>query len=522
MARLVALAPGGGQTTAEFDPLLRRLQSEPEWDADTKILPCEHHATIFSLRRANDLAADMADRILTEWETNGPYDDVILMGFSAGGILSRAAYLRGLGSTRKNRAPKEWAKHVSRIVLFAAPNRGLHLRWYERLLLTLMPWQFLLRDLLIGSDFITNIRLWWVRKLDRMETRPIVVQIRGTQDSRVQRGDSLDIEGFLEGYALSLDAKHDDLLKPDQGAQFSDEKYDVFRQAILRPFTDADTASRVNDPSQRVYFVVHGIRANNDDWVKALSTMIESQLPNARAIPPFYGRFSAFQFAVPLLRRKRVRFFQNLYSMEFSKNPQASFNFVGHSYGTYLLGHSLRNLSGMQFDRVSLNGSVLPAQWLWDIYRHQVKELRNARARTDMPVGILCRALRGLRMRDVGTAGYTGFQIPFDLRSELRYYQGGHSASVSGDARQHILNFLLHGNSFEPQPTLLGEDKAFSTISAASWALPYLLLILCGLVSWAWIRFEAPLPHGLLQIIDVTMIVLILFFSVAALITLFI
>jgi len=522
MARLVVLVPGAGQTTAVFEPLLERLRSEPEWPADTNILRSEHHATFMSRRRADDLVDDLADDIYTEWETRGPYDDVILMGFSMGALLARGAYLRALGCTREPSTLQEWAKHVSRIVLFAGANRGLHLKWRDRLILTFAPWQFLLRDLLIGSDFITSVRLWWIRKLSGMETRPTVVQIRGKQDSRVQSEDSADIQGFLEGYELTLDANHHTLLKPDQGRQLSDRKYDVFRQAVLRPFMDSDTGSRVDDSTENVYFVVHGIRARNDDWVEAVSEMIQSQLPNATVIPPTYGRFSALPFAIPPLRRKKVRWFQDIYSRELARNPQAHFNFVGHSYGTYLFGHSIKNISGMQFDRVSLNGSVLPAEWLWNTYRGQVKELRNARARRDMPVGILCSALRGLRMRDIGTAGYTGFEIPFCMGSERFYYKGGHGASVSGEARQHILNFLLHGNNFSPQPNLRGEDENFSRLSAGAWILPYLLLLMCGLVSWAWIHFGTAGPLDPLQFVFVTLFVLILFLSSAALVTLFI
>ena len=119
----------------------------------------------------------------------------------------------------------------------------------------------------------------------------------------------------------------------------------------------------------------------------------------------------------------------------------------------------------MSFERVSLNGSVLPAKWDWDKYRtHQVRELRNARAQKDIPVGILCSALRSVRMLDIGTAGYSGFQIPFGVNSESFFYAGGHSATVTGKAREDILSFLVNGCASEPCPHLLPEDQKFSRL----------------------------------------------------------
>jgi hypothetical protein len=479
MTRLVVLAPSIGNTTARFDPLLAKLKDDRQWGDSTQILRYEHHAHILSHQRADDLAEDLAQMIQTRWYTSGPFDDIILMGNSLGGILLRAAYLRGLGSANNHEEPQEWASHVSRIILFAAFNRGIHLHWYERFLLFFLPWCTLLRDILIGSDFVTNVRIWWIRKLVDQSKLPIVVQIRGTHDQRVGRDDSLDIEGFLEGFQMTLEATHDGLLLFNSDAAANSDKYAIFRQAIFGDFIERDHAQRVYDANQQIYFVMHGIRASNDDWVQAMANLISAQFQSAKVIPPTYGRFSALQFVAPPLRRKKVRWFQDLYSSELAKNPMAKFHFVGHSYGTYLFGYGIRRLNGMSFERVSLNGSVLPAQWDWDKYRRQVRELRNARAQKDYPVGLLCSALRGIRMLDIGTAGYNGFQIPFGPHSEAFYYQGGHGASVDKNARPHILSFLVNGcNATPPEPPFLAEDEQFTRLSAGAWLLPPLFLLL--------------------------------------------
>src|SRR5271165_4027717 len=114
--------------------------------------------------------------------------------------------------------PMLWADHVSRIVLLAGVNRVLRLRWWEKLALPfLVSRHGTLRDLLVGSDFITNLRIWWLRKLKQIPKRPVVVQVLGKSDELVDRLDSLDIEGFDEGHQFLIDnAHHGDLFLPDK------------------------------------------------------------------------------------------------------------------------------------------------------------------------------------------------------------------------------------------------------------------------------------------------------------------
>jgi hypothetical protein len=90
----------------------------------------------------------------------------------------------------------------------------------------------------------------------------------------------------------------------------------------------------------------------------------------------------------------------------------AEFSIVAHSNGTYMLGQSLLHTPGMRFITVVLAGSVLPQTFPWDqLAEHdQVIRVRNERANRDWPVAVLCSGLRGLQMRDVGTAGFAGFE----------------------------------------------------------------------------------------------------------------
>ena len=479
MARLLVLVPGIRSKPEDFDPLLARLEKDSAWREDTIVAPWDHRTTLFSRKHLLQVAKNLALFIKAQWAVNKGFDDVVLVGHSMGAMLVRQAYLIGLGSSVNQMDSMSWASHVSRIVLLSGLNRGVTLRWWEKLLLPLVVSRHgSLRDLLEGSDFITNLRIWWLRKLDRMEKRPVVVQVLGEQDERVQEQDSLDIERFDEGHQYQIgNVGHKDVYLPDKNGEFRPLQYEILSMAILKPIEDEVSSAVSMDASKKLYFLVHGIRDSNDDWVAAMKALLEEQIPDCVPIEPSIGRFSALQFLLPHERRRYVRWFQNVYSQKLAQYPLASLNFVGHSYGTYLLGYGLRHLSGMTFDRVYLGGSVLPAEWQWDDHRSQVQEVRNACGAHDVPVGLLCSALRGLRMMDIGTAGYTGFRVPFHAKSEIHYYQGGHGAAVSKAARGDILGFLRDGLEHECS-TLVTADSNFARLSAGVKLLLPLLLAL--------------------------------------------
>ncbi|HEY3707651.1 MAG TPA: alpha/beta hydrolase [Terracidiphilus sp.] len=487
MARLLVFVPGIQTKADSFKPLLARLQADPAWRQDTVVELWDHGTSIFGRKSLLDIARNLALFLNARWANLENPDDVILVGHSMGALLVRQAYLIALGSSVNRMNPLPWATHVSRLVLLAGINRGIQIHWWEKLLLPLLISRHgTLRDIIVGSDFITNLRIWWLRKLQQISSRPVVVQVLGENDNRVQQGDSLDVERFDEGHQFLISkVTHKNVFLPEDNGAFRPQQYETLSLAILKPIPDQLSSEVSFDLAKKVYFLVHGIRDSNNDWVKETKQLIKQRIPNAELIEPDIGRFSALQFLIPAQRRHYVRWFQDVYSRKLAQNPLASFNFVGHSYGTYLLGYGLRHLSGMTFDRVYLGGSVLPAEWVWDNHRAQVQEVRNACGVHDVPVGVLCSALRGLRMKDIGTAGYTGFRLAFNDDSEVHYYRGGHGASVSSAARADILEFLCHGLQHKCGD-LVVEDSGFTRISAGvRLASPlliaaYLLLIIAS------------------------------------------
>jgi len=486
LSRLVFCVPGLNRKFSTWAPLIAKLSQEPEWKTDTVIEKYDHEATTFSRTSAKQFAQRLAAKIEGDWTTNNQPSEIVLIGHSMGALLVRQAYLMSL--PQRGFAGKEWAQHVSRIVLLSGINRGVQLGKSQRAILPiLLPGHFLVKDLLKGSDFVTNLRIWWIKKLARLSVRPVVVQVRGGQDNLVNGDDSLDIEGFLEGHEMLIeDANHANILLPDRLSDFSDEKYRRLRQAILRPFPNTPSDHRVENEDQKIFFVVHGIRDKNDDWVAAIKKLIESEIPGSYVMQPYLGRFSALHFMIPAVRRVNVRKFQDLYSSLLAANPLAKFYFVGHSYGTYVFGHSLLNLTGIEFERVLLAGSVLPESISWLERRTQVKELRNCRAQLDVPVAVLCKALCAIGLGDgIGTAGYTGFSIPFDPDSERFYFPGGHGATISGDiCRTDIVEFMKNGPYCQPRTTTVKSNPLFDRFHTLSPLLGYIVLILWAALLW--------------------------------------
>ena len=74
-----------------------------------------------------------------------------------------------------------------------------------------------------------------------------------------------------------------------------------------------------------------------------------------------------------------------------------------------------------------------------------VCELRGFARCVRVPVAILCKALRAIGVKDVGTGGFDGF-FGGDVQ-EVRYHSGGHSAMFSDANLISMLEFLFDRSS---------------------------------------------------------------------------
>ncbi|MCI3274941.1 alpha/beta fold hydrolase [Streptomyces cylindrosporus] len=167
-------------------------------------------------------------------------------------------WLLGLAVDRGGRHAQRWAEKVSRIVLFASLNRGIEVSFARR-------WWLPVHDLLCSSDFVTKLRISWIREINRQDHPPLVTQFLGTNDDLVTADDSKDIEEFPTGRQEFIrDATHAEPARPDKAP-------------------DPAAVPEIGTSGKRVVMLLHGIRASNTTWVKQLEDQSASNAsPRAR------------------------------------------------------------------------------------------------------------------------------------------------------------------------------------------------------------------------------------------------
>ncbi len=502
--RLVVIVPAIRGRVSSWEPLLARLKAAPQL-RHASWVRWDHGQGVRSSVSARKIALSLCARVDAEWAKAGGYDDVVLIGHSLGGLIVRQAFLFARGNDARACQLKAWGERISRIALFAAINRGLSPQSALQFrlaswLISVAPWldRYLAFQVLQGSDFVTNLRIEWIRHFASLgQKAPAVVQLLGVHDDLVKVDDSLDVEQFPNSWQILVpDAGHGDLHHlqdvPDPMG-----RYALIRQALLGEVPAVAGEARIRG-SETYVMVLHGIRASNETWVQDVVTLLRGRLPDHSGIKcSTYGFLSALRFAIPPTRRASLQWFQDLYSTCLAENPGAVFHFIGHSNGTYLLGESLRRIHGMRFKRVVLAGSVLPDDYDWNdrLARAQVETVRNHRSSSDVPVGILCSVLRGLGMGDVGTGGVFGFKTaPNPRADEIYWYEGGHSRPVQADNLPALVEFAVSGKDLDLKLIDRKRDNSsFARLSRAAgilgpalvltWvAAPILVLVLSG---WA-------------------------------------
>lgn len=450
-------------------------------------------------------ALALSESIQQYWEHRGSPQAITLIGHSIGGLLVRYAYLQATGAL--GGFPREWSRHVRRIVLLATPNRGWDTnrlgRLGQRLSWLTLPLTkgFAVRDVLAGSAFMTALRLEWLREIGaRQADAPVVVQVRSGQDTFVTSEDSRDVETLTTGVQLVLPcATHADIPRVTAVPEdFPGQRWNLLRKAVLE---DVEPTTPKPLPAEdaaltSVVFILHGIRAGNDGWVEQLRLHLATQ-KDIRVVTGSYGRFSAYNFAIPVTRRRTLYWFLDQYSYLLARHPDLPFHFVGHSNGTYMLGQALKYVASIRFDRVFLAGSVLPAEFDWRGHadKRQVGRLVNVCASKDKPVAWLCSGLRGLRMRDIGVGGFTGFQEVPPTAEQYRYLPGGHGAALAPERLPDIAAFVRTGVAVPPPGLADSPPAVFGLVSRTAPILTSLTAI-SWLLAAGWLAFAGPLLLG--------------------------
>jgi alpha-beta hydrolase superfamily lysophospholipase len=295
---LAVLLHGFGRTGAAMEDL-KATALEAFGEGVDAYVPTLPYSNRLDWSGANNIVDSLVADLDEIWRRHGPYEKVVFIGHSAGGVLLRRLFLAGSprppdyagefafrddlpASVSRDPATHGWAAKVERIILIATWDKGWSISeregwryWFVLNLLGLLghisPTRLNLAgtmfDLRCGAPFIVQTRLLWlayrrwhnpdygIAPLDRHEGKPIegvdptVVQIIGSRDDFVTPEDQVDndVNGALPPdsekaryFLLEMaNTDHDGAIK------FADEALGAHRREIFR----VALIGRGNDPA---------------------------------------------------------------------------------------------------------------------------------------------------------------------------------------------------------------------------------------------------------------------------------
>ena len=567
----------GGDPKADLASLVKAAGEALE-DADlwAPVLPL--HYTSF--HNPGAIVADLLARLDRLLERSR-YEGIVLVGHSMGSLLARKLYVVAcgelpgcpLGAPFTGAARKSWADRVERIVLLAGMNRGwsfshhLHVGtlvvwWCGLLVLGAVRWmRYLGRRVPLvghmrrGAPFVTGLRLQWLALRQWAAASgvatPLTVQLLGSVDDLVSPEDNVDpVAGadfvYLDvPYTGHISIIFMDPQRPRDRPGDSDEvrgrkrrqraatveRIAIFKAALLesrdelraRAITPFDKPfDRPQPEVDRVVFVVHGIR-DLGYWTHKIARRVREL--GRRHQPPLtfatetstYGYFAMLPFLALRQRCGKVEWLMERYAEARARYPKASFSYVGHSNGTWLLARALETYPACRFEHVVFAGSVVRTGFDWRSLRDgrpgqppQVGKVCNLVATGDSVVAVFPKAFQRLVPRlDLGGAGHDGFQQdePGSI-DNFHHVRGGHGAAIREEIWDTIARFVVDGRLAPPPAAETSRQQDRLVKGLGDWA-PAPLLVILGivvLVGWA-LAVWAAWPVLLLYLLAVYLVV---------------
>ena len=490
MKKLIVLVPGIRGDASKYNDLIKFISTKPGFE-DAIWMHFNYKGPVWDNQDPKKIALDLGALINQKYEQlRHDGIEIYLIGHSMGSAILRRAFMDAMGQGASESLAREWPAHVSRIILLAAISRGVDFGRYNFWTNKLYSVAFSIfsffglakkvKSVLSGSDFLTKLRIDWIRYNSLDISKPMLIHLLGNYDKTVKEEDVVDLEQFSSAINRWVPkTSHNDVNQVTENT-----KHELELAFCGKP----ENQRVLNDIGQhdKVYFLLHGIRDSSKTF-KAIKKGIEDGGGNCKVIVPNYGFLSARQFIYSRYRDSFIPWFTDQYSQALAENPNAKFYFGGHSNGTYILGESLKRVSNIRFERLYLAGTVLPQKFNWSaiVRGNQVEKIRSDMGSEDWPVGILCRTLKRFGWKKIGTAGTDGFEWNDNQHIALNDFEGGHGDMLIGSNNvDSIVNFLLNGSSFDVDNGKISEPPAWYNLGKKYFdvALPVVFIGLTFLV----------------------------------------
>jgi predicted esterase len=495
-------------------------------DADVLFLKYPSHPE--SNANAFQIAEQMCHAINRQFAA-GTYESVILVGYSRGALLLRKAYVYGHGLIQdltsvagETRAAMPWVHAVKRFVLLAGMNRG----WTLRRRLPTMPiaeWLWLrfttsiarltgtallLRQCENGHPFVANLRIQWLDLIRGLppDQRPVVIQLLGDRDDLVSGEDHRDVTVARDFIWVTVsNSTHsnivdftDPLCGPERREKLMEALGDDAAVARLKQLSSK--APNIEDPDVKVVVIVlHGIR-DMDAWTSAFQKPLQDafrlsrpgtdKLHVHRASYDFFGMLPFLLFTD---RQANVRWFMDEFTEIKAAYPNLeAVHFIGHSNGTYVLASALEKYSTLKVGRIAFAGSVVRRDYDWDAIASRIGKIRNYVGSGDWVVGWFPRLFElwpfSLVNRDVGSAGFNGFNQARAKELETKYVRGSHGAALVPTNIPSIVDFIIHEKATDPPTAIYTSSRSglMEYSSRVCWIVWLLLIVVAIGAGWAW------------------------------------
>jgi hypothetical protein len=557
---LIVLAHGQVRALEWVQATLKLIaQARP--DADILFLKYPSHSE--SNADAFQIAEQMCHCINSRF-CAGKYGSVLLVGYSRGALLLRKAYVYGYGLIQdletvagETRLPMPWVCAVTRLVLLAGMNRGWTLRrrlpsmsiaqwlWlrFTTRIARLTGTALLVRQCENGHPFVANLRIQWLdlmRSLQptepkpgepepdqpKRDERPVVIQLLGDRDDLVSSEDQRDVTVARDFIWVKVsNSTHGsiiDLADPVNGPERRDKLTEALGDAAAVARLK-QLSSRLPDTEDRdvklAVIVLHGIR-DMDEWTSTFQKPLQDafrlcrpgtdKLHVHRASYDFFGMLPFLLWAD---RQANVRWFMDEFTEIKAAYPNLeTVHFIGHSNGSYVLASALEKYKMLKVGRIVFAGSVVRRDYDWNAVAGRIGKIRNYVGSDDWVVGWFPKLFElrpfSLLNRDIGSAGFNGFNQALGKDLETKYVRGSHSAALVPANISSIVDFIIDEKVTVPPGSLFTTARSglMEYSSRACWIIWLSLIALALGLGLTWnIAFRgwllpllpaALVPHG--------------------------